>query len=111
MYRQIRYLQPHQAPTTARSIPSPSENPWTLRDGHGSTTATTPYATTVAEQQAQCFQLKRAGHSVPALAAIVGLSISTVQERITGAIAELVYPLAEQGRPGNWSASTPGKTR
>ena len=82
----------------------------TLRDGHGSTAATTPYAT-VAEQQDQCFQLKPIGHSVRALAAIVGLSKSTVQERINGTIAEHVHPLAEQGRPGNGSASTPGKTR
>jgi hypothetical protein len=83
----------------------------TLRDGHGSTAATTPYATTVAEQQDQCFQLKPTGHSVRALAAIVGLSNSTVQERINGTIAEHVHPLAEQSWPGNGSASTLGKTR
>lgn len=53
---------------------------------------------TVAEQMEQCFDLKRRGLSVRAIAAATGLSKSTVQLRITTACKELVAPRVEEVR-------------
>jgi hypothetical protein len=57
-----------------------------------------PNIVSIADQQAQCFDLKRQGYSVRAIAERVGMPKSTVQDRLNEAFAELVEPVAQQVR-------------
>jgi AcrR family transcriptional regulator len=57
-----------------------------------------PNIVAIADQQAECFELKRQGYSVRAIAERVGVSKSTVQDRLNDAFAELVEPVAQQVR-------------
>jgi hypothetical protein len=53
---------------------------------------------TVADQQVQCYELRLKGHSIRAIAAMVGLSKSCVDERIKAEIESRVIPLADEVR-------------
>lgn len=57
-----------------------------------------PNKATQAEQDAQIFRLKLQGLTVRQIATAVSLPKSTVDDRISKAIAELVNPLAEEAR-------------
>lgn len=59
---------------------------------------TLPNQAKVAEEQKRCYELRLKGHSIRAIAEIVGLPKSTVHERIEAEIANTVPPLAEQVR-------------
>lgn len=57
-----------------------------------------PSAATIAKEQADCLKLKLDGKSVRGIGEALGLPSSTVQDRLTAAMAELVLPLADEVR-------------
>lgn len=52
----------------------------------------------VAEEQVKCYELRLEGKSIRAIAAIIGVSPATVQNRIDAEIKERVIPLADEVR-------------
>lgn len=56
---------------------------------------TLPNTAVHAEQEQRCFDLRLEGKSLRAIAALTGLSTSTVQRRINGAAAKYVSPKVE----------------
>lgn len=66
--------------------------------GGGGRAAPKPSATTIAKEQADCLRLSLDGLVVREIADELGIPKSTVQDRLTAAMAELVLPAADEVR-------------